>query len=156
MPNYPTGYASWIADAELTAKHHGARWVGGPYSDSINNAIVYGQYEPWYGFRRLASHIGGDALLETYAEAAEDAWRPYSVNNSGQVTGFYHYTDGFRLDWTQNGDTASRDALIDQHCQGKGASVELIVRESFAEIRARLGIGRQTLYNKIKLYQIAA
>lgn len=112
--DYPTGYLAWIADATSTAKYHGARWYAGTYSATIDDAITYGQYEPWYGFRRLAAHIGGDALLETYAESAEDAWRPYSTNNSGAVTGFRHYTDGFRLDWVQNGDTVTRDALIDQ------------------------------------------
>ncbi len=110
----PSGYAAWIVDAVATAKYHGARWSAGTYSSTIDNAITYGQYEPWYGFRRLASHIGGDALLETYAEAAEDAWRPYSTDNSGGVTGYRNYTDGFRLDWVQNGDTVTRDALIDQ------------------------------------------
>lgn len=114
MANYPTGYSSWIADAELTAKHHGARWLAGTYSATIDNAIIFGQYEPWYGFRRLASHLGGDVDLETYAEAAEDAWRPFSTDDSGQVPGYYHYTDGFRVDWVQNADTVSRDALIDQ------------------------------------------
>ncbi len=107
----PTGYTEWITEAIATAKYHGARWSNGAY---LANVVTYGQYEPWYGYRRLAQHIGGDAALETYAEAAEDGWRPYSVNNSGGIPGYYHYTDGFRLDWTQNADTASRDALIDQ------------------------------------------
>lgn len=111
--DYPTGYLAWIADATSTAKYHGARWAAGTYSGT-DNRITYGQYEPWYGFRRLASHIGGDATLETYAEAAEDEWRLYSTNNSGAIHGYYNYTDGFRLDWVQNADTVSRDALIDQ------------------------------------------
>ena len=111
---YPSGYDQWIADAVLTAKHHGARWAAGTYSATIDDAILKGQYEPWYGYRRIADHLGGDAELETYAEAAEDAWRPYSVDNSGAIQGYYNYTDGFRLDWTENADTASRDALIDQ------------------------------------------
>jgi hypothetical protein len=110
----PSGYEGWIAEAELTAKYHGARWAAGTYSTTIDNAIAYGQYEPWYGFRRLADHLGGDVDLETYAEAAEDAWRPYSTNNSGGVLGYYNYTDGFRLDWVENADTVTRDALIDQ------------------------------------------
>ncbi len=113
-PLRPSGYDEWIADVVLTAKHHGARWAAGTYSTTIDNAITYGQYEPWYGFRRLADHLGGDTDLETYAEAAEDAWRPYSTNNSGVIFGYYNYTDGFRLDWTENADTVSRDALIDQ------------------------------------------
>ena len=112
--SYPSGYSAWITDAVATAKYHGARWSAGTYSSTIDNAITYGQYEPWYGFRRLASHIGGDALLETYAEASEDAWRPYSTDDSGAVPGYRNYTDGFRLDWVQNGDTVTRDALIDQ------------------------------------------
>ena len=110
---YPSEYATWIEQAVTTAKYHGTRWSNGAYtggSDEVN----YGQYEPWYGYRRLATIIGGDTELETYAEAAEDAWRGYSVSNSGAIPGYYHYTDGFRLDWVQNADTDSRDALIDQ------------------------------------------
>lgn len=110
---YPSGYATWIADAVATARHHGARWSNGVYTGA-SDEVSFGQYEPWYGFRRLATQIGGDTDLETYAEAAEDAWRGYSVTNSGSVPGYYHYTDGFRLDWVQNADTDSRDALIDQ------------------------------------------
>lgn len=114
IAQYPTGYSAWITDAVATAKHHGARWAAGTYSATSNDYITYGQYEPWYGFRRIAAHIGGDTDLENYAEAAEDAWRPYSINNSGGIHGYYNYTDGFRLDWVQNGDTVSRDTLTDQ------------------------------------------
>ena len=121
MPTYPAEYDDWIADAVLTAKYHGARWSDGTYSDSspgptpLDEVVSYGQYEPGYGYLRLAQHIGGDSELEGYAKDANDAWRDlYSIAQSGAITGFRHYTDGLRLDWTENGDTTSRDALITQ------------------------------------------
>ncbi len=118
---YPTGYDEWIADAVVTAKHHGARWEAGTYGDSspgptpLDEAVAYGQYDPGYGYLRIAQHVGGDAELEGYANDANDTWRDlYSIPQSGAITGFRNLTDGLRLDWTENADTTSRDALINQ------------------------------------------
>jgi len=117
----PSGYAAWIVEAVATAKYHGARWSAGTYSDSspgptpLDEVVSYGQYEPGYGYLRIAQYIGGDAELEGYANDANDEWRDlYSIAQSGAITGFRHYTDTLRLDWTENGDTTSRDALITQ------------------------------------------
>jgi hypothetical protein len=114
LPQYPSGYDAWIAEAVLSADYHGDRWVSGLYGAG-EGEVAYGQYEPWYSFRKLAEHLGGDSELEAQAVAAGDAWRDgYSVPNSGGMPGYYHYTDGLRLDWTLNADTTSRDAVIDQ------------------------------------------
>lgn len=107
---YPATYNTWLANAVLTAKHHGARWAAGAYSATIDNAIIFGQYEPWYGFRRMAEHLGGDAELTAYVNAAEAAWLPYTVKNSGKVPGYYNYTDGFSL----SDNPAARNALVVQ------------------------------------------
>lgn len=107
---YPSAYNTWLANATLNAKFHGARWASGAYSKTIDNAIVYGQYEPWYGFRRLAEHLGGDAEIAAYANAAESAWLPYTVKNAGRIPGYYNYTDGFALSDNQ----AALDALAVQ------------------------------------------
>ena len=115
-PQYPSRYDDWIAEAVLTADFHGDQWVDGTdYAEDGNAAFFYGQYEPWYGFRKLAEHLGGDAELEAQAVAAGDAWRDlYSVANGGGIPGSYNYTQGLALDWTLNGDTTSRDAVTTQ------------------------------------------
>lgn len=110
---YPTGYADWLDQAVAGIAYHGSRWSDGTYAGT-DNRVNYGQYEPGYGFLRIAQHIGGDATIEDYANDANDEWRLYSTNNSGGILGYYNYTEGLRLDWTENGDTTSRDALIDQ------------------------------------------
>ena len=110
---YPSGYADWLDQAVAGIAYHGPRWSDGTYNTS--NFSGYGQYEPWYGFLRIAQHIGGDATIEGYADDACDVWRDgYSVANGGAILGYFNYTDGLRLDWTENADTTSRDALIDQ------------------------------------------
>lgn len=107
---YPANYNTWLANAVLTAKHHGARWAAGAYSATVDSAILYGQYEPWYGMRRMAEHIGGDSELTAYAKASESAWLPYTVKNGGRIHGYYNYTDGFGL--SEN--PAARNALVVQ------------------------------------------
>ena len=128
---YPSAYNTWLANATLTAKFHGARWASGDYSRTVDNAIVYGQYEPWYGLRRLAEHLGGDAEIAAYANAAESAWLPYTVKNSGRITGYYNYTDGFRL----SGNQAARDALVVQSrsaAYATGSSLEMMKAEALS------------------------
>lgn len=121
-PSRPAGYGTYIAEAVPTAYYHLDRWVNGPYSDTYDNIILYGQYDPGYGYARLAEHID-DADLEAAALIALDDWRDdYSVFNSGSVRGYYNYTDGLRRDWTENGDATSRDALIDQAVSAKFAA----------------------------------
>jgi hypothetical protein len=111
----PAGYDYFIAEATLTAKHHGVEWVSGVFDDTADDVILCGQYDPGYGYLRLAQHLGGDTDLETYAEAACHEWRDqYSIAGSGAVNGFHNYTDGLRLDWTVNANTTSRDAMNDQ------------------------------------------
>lgn len=115
---YPSEYATWMAQAVPTARHHGNRWhPTGNYNNtssgtpSLDASIAYGQYEPGYGLLRMAQHLGGDTELEIYADWACSGWRRYPLNGGGGVPGYYHYTDMFRLDWLINGDTISRDNL---------------------------------------------
>lgn len=111
-PSYPTEYANWLAEVILTADWHGDQWVDTTYTVD-DGAVVFGQYEPWYGFRKLAAHIGGDSELEAQAVAAGDAWRDgYADPNSYAVPGYYNYTSGFALDYVLNADTDSQDAVI--------------------------------------------
>ena len=130
---YPSGYDEWIEQIELTADWHGDQWVDDTYTV---NPSGFGQYEPWFGFRELARHLGGDAELEAQAVAAGDSWRDdYSIFNSGAVTGYYHYTDGLRVDWVSNADTTSRDALIDQAVSAsyaQGSSSATMKDEAFS------------------------
>lgn len=121
-PAYPPGWDTYVEEATITAKYHGNRWINGPYNDvpplphdPWDYVVVYGQYDPGYGYLRLSQFVGGDVDLITYAAAAMHNWRDtFSIANSGSLPGYYNYTDGLRIDWTENANTTSRDALIDQ------------------------------------------
>lgn len=122
---YPSGYATWIADVLLTADYHGDRWVAGtPYTLSYGN--TYGQYEPWYVFRRLNEHYydGSNTELETQAIASGNLFRteiaalgtPYAVNS------VWSYTRGLADDYILNGATDSKTAVVGMALLGSYAA----------------------------------
>lgn len=115
LPIYPPEYANWLSEVLQTQAVHGDYWMADTWSPAETAFNGRGQYEPWYGFWKLADHLGGTQTeLNTQASYIADLWIEgvTDVYPTYAQSGIWTYTRGFGDDWVRNADADSKAAAI--------------------------------------------
>lgn len=83
------------------------------YSDpdlSFDDKLVTYYYDNGKVLFEIATYTG-DSIWNTYAQEAVTFYREW-IDEDWNAPGYWNFTDGLRMDWQRNGDTASRDGVI--------------------------------------------